>query len=46
MVRDRLVHGINDSVTQKKFLAETDLTYQKALAIALGSETAEQNLKS
>ena len=44
-VCDRLVHGINDSVTQQKLLAETDLTYQKALAIALGCETAKQKLK-
>lgn len=43
MLRDRLVCGINDEHTQKKLLAETALTYEKALTIAQGSETATRN---
>ena len=45
MLRDRLVCGIGDEPTQKKLLAETNLTYEKALQIARGSEAAAKNLR-
>ena len=45
MLCDRLVCSINDEHTQKKLLAETALTYEKALTIAQGSETATRNLR-
>ena len=44
MLRDRLVSGINDEGIQKKLLAEHDLTYESALRIAQGLETASKNL--
>ena len=45
MLRDRLVCGINNPTTQKKLLAEQDLTYERAKSIALGSESADQKLR-
>ena len=45
MIRDRLVCGINHEGIQKKLLAEKNLTYEKALEIALAMETAEQGTK-
>ena len=36
---------INNEWIQKKLLAEQELTYQKALIIARGSETADRDLK-
>ena len=45
MLHDRLVYGINDPWVQKKLLAEQDLRFAKALAIAQGSESADRNLK-
>jgi hypothetical protein len=44
MLRDHLVWSINDK-TEAKFLQEKDLDFQKALTIARGHETADQNLK-
>ncbi len=38
MIRDRLVSGVNSEGIQKKLLGERDLTYERALAIAQGSE--------
>ncbi len=46
MLRDRLVWGINDDSIQKKLLQESDLTYQRAVTLAQGAETAEENLKA
>jgi len=45
MLRDRLVWGINDESIQRKLLQEEDLTLQKALTLAQGSETAAKNVK-
>ena len=44
MIRDRLVCGINDENTQRLLLAEKDLTYAKALEIAVSQEAAAQNV--
>ena len=44
MLRDRLVWGIKDPHTQKKLLAEHDLTLASTIRIAKGAETAEKNL--
>ena len=45
MLCDRIVCGINDSAIQKRLLAEPKLTYQKALELARGLETATRNVK-
>ena len=45
MIRDRLVCGINHEGIQKKLLAEKNLTYERALVIALALESAEQGTK-
>ncbi len=45
MIRDRLVCGVNNEAIQRKLLAERDLTYERALAIAQGSEGADKNLR-
>ena len=45
MLRDRLVVRVNCESIQKKFLAERNLTFDKALAIAQGSEEADRNLR-
>ncbi len=45
MLRDRLVCGVNNEAIQRKLLAERDLTYERALAIAQGSEEADKNLR-
>ena len=43
MLRDRLVCGVKDDAIQRKLLAETDLTLQKASAIAISMETASKD---
>ncbi|XP_053724301.1 uncharacterized protein LOC128760685 [Synchiropus splendidus] len=43
MLRDRIVCSINDDRIQRRLLAETDLTVDKALSIAVASETATGN---
>ena len=43
MLRDRLVCGINDERIQRRLLSETELTFDKALSIALAVETANKN---
>lgn len=43
MLRDRIVCGINNDRIQRQLLAETDLTFNKALAIAVAAETATKN---
>ena len=45
MLRDRLVCGINNETTQRLLLAESALTYKKALEIATSQETAAQNVQ-
>ena len=45
MIRDRLVCGINDAAIQKKLLAEAGLTYERALTMAQGLETAMSDLR-
>ena len=45
MIRDRLVCGINDPSLQKRLLAEPDLSYAKAVELALNAETATQSVK-
>ena len=43
MLSDRLACGINDSSIQKKLLAESDLTFQRALSIGEGTEAADRD---
>ena len=45
MLRDRLVSGVNEEAIQRKLLAERELTYDSALRIAQGLETAAKDLK-
>jgi len=45
MIRDRLVCGINDTVLQKRLLAESELTYTKAVEMAINFETASQSVR-
>ena len=45
MLRDRLVSGVNEEAIQRKLLAERELTYDSALRIAQGLETAARDLK-
>ena len=46
MLRDRLVCGIWDCRIQQHLLAETDLTFQKALEISQAIEAAERDLQA
>ena len=45
MLGDRLVCGIRDRCLQQHLLAETDLTFQKALDISHAIEAAEKNAR-
>ena len=45
MLRDRLVCGIRVRRHQQRLLAETDLTFQKALDISQAIEAAERNAR-
>ena len=45
MLRDRLVCGVRDSRLQKRLLAESDLTFQKAFDLCQASEVADKNVK-
>ena len=45
MLRDRLVCGVNHQGIQKRMLGEKELTYEKALEIALSIEAAEKDVK-
>ena len=45
MLRDRLVCGVNHQGIQKRLLSEKDLSYEKALEIALLIEAAEKDVK-
>ena len=43
MLRDRLVCGINDNCIQRRLLAKPNLTFKKALELALALESAERD---
>ena len=43
MLRDRLVCGVNHDTIQRKLLAETDLTYEKAYTLAQAMEASERD---
>ena len=43
LLRDRLVCGMNHSTIQRKLLAETDLTYEKAYTLAHAIEASERD---
>ena len=45
MLRDRTVCGINDAVIQRRLLSEKELTFNKALEVAQGMESAAKNVK-
>ena len=45
MLRDRLVCGVNHRGIQTRLLAEKELTFEKALEIALSVEAAEEDVK-
>ena len=45
MLRDRLVCGVNNGAIQKLLLSQTDLTYERAVEIALSAETAAQSMR-
>ena len=40
MLRDRLICGVNDQRIQRKLLAQADITFERALTIALAEEAA------
>ncbi|XP_033993597.1 uncharacterized protein K02A2.6-like [Trematomus bernacchii] len=42
-LRDRIVCGISEDRIQRRLLSEADLTFEKALSIAVASETANKN---
>ena len=44
MIRDRLVCGINDEQIQKRLLAESELSYKKAVKLASSMEEASKNV--
>jgi hypothetical protein len=46
MLRDRLVCGVAHEATQKRLLAEKDLTFDKAYTLALSIEAAERDTKN
>ena len=43
MLRDRVVCGINEATIQCRLLVEAHLTFQKAIKLAQGMESAAQN---
>ena len=45
MLRDCVVCGINQERWQKRLLSEPGLTFKKAYEIAVGAESADQNMK-
>ncbi|XP_061570028.1 uncharacterized protein K02A2.6-like [Cololabis saira] len=42
-LRDRIVCGVNDDRIQRRLLSETDLTFDKAMSLAVSLETANKN---
>lgn len=45
MLRDRLVCGVSDERMQRRLLAESDLTFEKALHLAQAIESADKDTK-
>lgn len=45
MLRDRIVCGIADDRMQRRLLAESELTFEKALKVALAMETASRDVR-
>ena len=45
MLRDRLVCGTSHKTTQRRLLQESDLTFEKALQVALSTEAADTDSK-
>ena len=45
MLRDRLVCGIHDIRIQRRLLAEPNLTFKKALELAIALETVDRDTK-
>ncbi len=45
MLRDHIVCGIRDKAVQRRLLAESDLTYEKALDMAQATEIAKNDSK-
>ena len=45
MLRDRLVCGIHDIRIQHRLLAEPNLTFKKALELAIALETVDRDTK-
>ena len=45
MLRDRLVCGVRDVRLQRRLLAESNLTFSKALDLAVAAELAEKNVR-
>ena len=45
-LRDRFVCGLRHDAIQRRLLSEKELTYQKAMEIAQGMETADRNSKA
>ena len=45
MLRDRLVCGVLDYRLQRRLLAESNLTFSKALDLAVAVELAEKNVR-
>ena len=45
MLRDRIVCGINDSIIQRRLLAEKGLSFKTALELAQGMESAAKNVR-
>ena len=43
MIRDRLVSGVNNDRIQRRLLTEPELTYQKAVDIALALESTAKH---
>ena len=46
ILRDRLVCGIGDETIQRLLLAESELTFKKALEIATSQESASKNVQT
>ena len=45
MLRDRLVVGCKDKATQRKLLSESELTFDKALKVAMAMEIANRDVE-
>ena len=45
MLQDRIMCGVNDTVIQRRLLAEKDLNFKKAMEVAQGMESAATNVQ-